>query len=497
MSRRLKQTYICKPLDGLARQLAFSPPDKRVQQIKRIERLHDQTDPEKNYPLDFLFYRITSYRREDKDAVVLTGEAVLPDLRLMIDTLSRSVRIPIDDKSDPVEPVKDLADRLEVSTKTIGRWRSAGLRWRWVAPTSGGRKVVVIPRIASDRYVLEHADQIKRASAFTQIDPETKRRLIGRARQLAGRRAVSLNQVASHLASKTGRGLETIRQVLTHHDRDNPERAIFTDHTGPLQYRQKRIIARAYRMGVPIDRIAERFNRTRSTVYRVIHQHGAGKAGRVSLDYIASRTFEREDAEEVILSRPLAQLTAHKKLTDAPVGGLPEDVWPLFRQPVIPNDRVRALFIRYNFVKYRAIRTREAFDKYSPGAKQVEQFNGWVDQARELRDFLVRIHLPVVLSVTRRHLVDETGSGPTRLLELIEAGLGVLIQSVEMFNPTRQQRFDSTLTNRLMGRYATTPSQTKGLAQRRGGTGDAFARLKALAGEAGITLDEEVICGPA
>ncbi len=477
-------------MDALASQLAFSPPDKRAQQVRRIEKLHDQIDPGKNYPLDFLFYRITSYRREGTEAVVLAGEAILPDLRLMIDALSRSVRIPIDDGMDPVEPVQQLAGRLGVSTKTIGRWRNAGLRWRWVAPAGGGRKVVVIPRAASDRYIREHPKQVKRAAAFTQIDPETRRKLIERARLISRRRETSLNQVASHLASKTGRGLETLRQVLAHHDRDNPEHAIFTDHTGPLNHRQKRIIARAYRIGVPVDKIAERFKRTRSTVYRAIHQHGAGKAGRVSLDYIASRTFNRDDAEEVILSRPLEKLTAHKKLTDASADDLPEDVRPLFRQPVIPNDRVRAIFIRYNFVKYRAVRTRETFDRYSPGAKQIEQFNGWVEQARELRDFLVRTHLPVVLSVTRRHLVGKTTSGAARLMELVEAGLEVLIQSVETFNPTRQQRFDSFLTNRLMGRYATVPSKPKGLAHRRGGTDDALARLTALAGEAGVRISD-------
>lgn len=137
MSRRLKQTFRCGPLDGLARQLLFSPPDKRILQVRRIERLHDQLDPNKNYPLDFLFYRITGYRREGKDAVLLTGEAVLPDLRLMIDTLSRSVRMPMDD-AGTVETVRQLADRLSVSTKTIGRWRGAGMRWRWVAPAGGG-----------------------------------------------------------------------------------------------------------------------------------------------------------------------------------------------------------------------------------------------------------------------------------------------------------------------------------------------------------------------
>lgn len=461
-----------------------------MQQVSRLETLHDQIDPAKNYPLDFLYYRITGYRRDAKDAVVLAGEAILPDLRLMIDALSRSVRVPMDDAGDPAETVQQLAERLGVSTKTISRWRTAGMRWRWVAPKDGGRKIVVVPHAASQRYIADHPEQVKRAAEFTQIDPDTRKKIIERARQIVRRREASLNQVAAHLASKTGRGLETIRQVLANFDRDNPARAIFTDHTGPLTHKQKRVIARAYRMGVPVDKIAERFGRTRSTVYRALHQLSAGKAGRISLEYIASPTFEREDADEVILGRSLDSLTEPKQQADIAIDDLPEAVRPLFRQPVIPHDKVRTLFVRYNFVKFRAAKTREGFDKYSPGAKQVERFNDWVKQAGQLRDFLVRIHLPVVLSVSRRHLIGQPSPGTTRLMELIEAGLGVLIQSVETFNPTRQTRFDSILTNRLMGHFAT-ESNTPNRLARRVKRNDALARLNALASEAGVELKDE------
>ena len=40
--------------------------------------------------------------------------------------------------------------------------------------------MVVVPRIASDRYVREHAEQVKHAATFTQIDPDTRERIIER-----------------------------------------------------------------------------------------------------------------------------------------------------------------------------------------------------------------------------------------------------------------------------------------------------------------------------
>ncbi len=495
MSRRLKQTFNCDPLDVLVRQLIFSPPDKRAQQVVRLEQLHDQVDPDANYPLDFLAYRITGFRREGKDSVVLAGAAVLPDLRLMIDILSRSVRMPIDENTGPVETVPELATRLGVSTKTIGRWRKAGMRWRWVVPDGGGRKAVAVPRSVSDRFLQDHAEKVERAAAFTQIRPEVRKQIISRARQIARRRDVSLNQVAAHLSGKTGRALQTIRQVLANHDRDHPDRAIFSEHTGPLTAKQKRVIARAYRMGVPVDRIAQKYKRTRSTVYRVVHQHRAGGAGRFSLDYIASPIFEREDADEVILGRPLQDLTKHKtfaQITKAALSELPEPMRPLFKQPAISDERVHALFVRYNYVKFRAHQARGQFDRYSPGAKQVAVFDGFARQARELRDLLVRLHLPVLLSVARRHLIGERESTTNRLIELLEQGLIVLIQSIESFNHVRQHRFDSALTNRLLARYATS-TQTGGgratrQAQRKLVEGDGLKRLTEIASEAGVRI---------
>ena len=493
MSRRLKQTFHCKPLDGLTRELLFSPPDKRIQQIRRIEQLHDQLDAKKNYPLDFIFYRITSYRREGKDAVMLPGDAVLPDLRLMIDTLSRSVRLTVT-KDEAVETVEALAQRLNVSTKTIGRWRKMGMRWRWVQPEKTGRRTVVVPRAASDRFIQEHPELVSKAAAFTNIPPADRQRLITRARRLARRRDVSLNQVAAHLASRTGRALQTVRHILEKHDNDHPEQAVFTDHTPPITGKQRRLIARAYRMGVPAERIAARFNRSRSTVYRALHQHRAGKAERIPLDFVTLPTFARDDADEVILGRPLEEISQPHGRTAPPVDDLPEPVRILFDQPAYKPEQVRTLLVRYHYLNYRAQQVRDGFDRYSPAANQVDRFEVLIEQAQTIRGLLVRIHLPVVLSVSRRHLIGDETRGVNRLVDLLELGLGVLIQAVQTFPIGRTQQFDSFLTNRLLARFAAEPGLNRAAtpqAQRRLKPGDALRRLTTLAQEAGVPLQEE------
>ncbi|MFW6031961.1 MAG: hypothetical protein ACOCTI_01145, partial [Phycisphaeraceae bacterium] len=87
-------SFRSQPLADLARQLQFAPPGTRAEQVRRTERLHDEIEPERSYPLDFLVFRITGYRRDWTDGTLLVGEAARPDLRLMIDRLSRSIELP-------------------------------------------------------------------------------------------------------------------------------------------------------------------------------------------------------------------------------------------------------------------------------------------------------------------------------------------------------------------------------------------------------------------
>src|SRR5690606_13154618 len=160
----------CEPLEDLARQFLFAPPAKRAEHVRRAERLHDEIGEQRNYPLDFLVYRITGYRRDRGDSVLLVGEAILPDLRLIIDHLSRSVDLPMGE-GEPAETAEQLAQRLNVSTKTISRWRKLGLRWRWAVPAAGGRKQIVFTQSAVEHFTARHAERVDKAARFSQIEP--------------------------------------------------------------------------------------------------------------------------------------------------------------------------------------------------------------------------------------------------------------------------------------------------------------------------------------
>ena len=50
-------------------QVRFTPRNKRSEQADRAEKLLTELDPSKDYPFDFLFYRVTEVRRCPLDAI--------------------------------------------------------------------------------------------------------------------------------------------------------------------------------------------------------------------------------------------------------------------------------------------------------------------------------------------------------------------------------------------------------------------------------------------
>lgn len=489
MSRPLQQTFKCDSLAELCRQLLFAPPAKRIEQVYRTERLHDEIDATCNYPLDYLIYRITAYRRISDDNTLLVGEAVRPDLRLIIDQLSKSVELSARD-GEIVETVAELASRLNISTKTVNRWRKTDLRWRWIVSPTTQKHQLVLPRAAVEHFIALHPSRVAKASDFTHIAPQDRQRIIDRARRIAEAQDVSLNQVATHLARKTGRALETIRLILEKHDQRHPENAIFTNRTGPLTTRQKRVIARAYRMGVSVGKLAARFQRTRPTIYRAIKERRVARAKRLDLTHISLPIFDRDDADTVILRPDHPAREPAERPTQLHIEDLPSALQPLYDQPLLPPARQRSLFIRYNYLLHKASKMREAIAADEPRVSQLNAFDDCLRQAAEIRTWLFRSNMPAVLSVAKRHLIGRPGDTNQALLDLLEAGTHVLAGALSGFNASRPATFESFLTNKLLQHFAGEQSQPASprQARKRITAEEARTRILAAARSHGIDL---------
>ena len=68
-----------------------------------------------------------------------------------------------------------------------------------------------------------------------------------------------------------------------------------------------------------------------------------------------------------------------------PVDGLPDELRPLYVQPVVSADKVRSLFLRYNFLKHRAEQTRKRFAHAPARARDLDVFEQDIVHAARVR----------------------------------------------------------------------------------------------------------------
>jgi RNA polymerase primary sigma factor len=458
--------FVCEPLAELTRQLVYAPAGRRRMQMDRAEALYDQIHPDHRYPLEWVTRQITGYAPDTSDeSVTLVGLAVRQDLVRMVDVLGDSLDETPADYDEPPLSLNDLGERWQVSGKTIGRYRRQGLFARKLRLDDNRRHIMFLPS-SVERFEATHPGRIKQATQFSRIDDATHHAILTRARRIAGRVTVSPFVVARHLAPKYGRSVETVRRMLVEHDKRHPRFAIFRDHTPPLTLKQQRVIHRAYHRGVSVTKLAERFGKARDAIYRAINHRRAAALAELDLRCIEMPTFDRSDAEEVICAGDVNDMIAAAARspdkdkpsdtaeTQALLEGLPAYVRDIYDVPLLGAEAEQALFVRYNFLKYRARQLRAQLDRYRPSAGTLDRIETYLRRAVTIKQHLVRANLRLVVAAARRHATARSHKQQS-LVDLVGEGNLVLLEAIETFDAARGNRFSTYLTWALMRHFAT------------------------------------------
>ncbi|QNN25087.1 sigma-70 family RNA polymerase sigma factor [Planctomycetales bacterium ZRK34] len=450
--------FLSQSFQRLCRQLAFAPPARRRLQIDNAEQLYWQIDPDRNYPLDFLVFRITGYRPDTSDGTTLVGAAARRDLLLLVDELSKTLDERFSDYDPRPLDQPAVCDKLNVSAKTITRYRRQGLFARRLIWPDGKRRLAFLPQ-SVDRFTESRRDKLQQAARFNRIDEPTRHQIITRARRIASRVQVTPFAVAEHLSKKFDRSTETIRLLLLAHDKRDPRVAIFPDHTPPLTAKQQRIIHRAYHRGISVARLARRFNKSRTAVYRAINHRRAAAILQLDIRYVANPVFQRADADEVILAPAAAPESTTAAIAAISATAPPSlESLPLLSkltdQPPLSPQQEQTLFVRYNYLKFRAAERRNTLDRYDPNSGILDEIETHLRRAVAIKHQLVRANMRLVVSVARKHLTGSHRSDRLNLPDLVGDGSIVLLEAVETFDPARGNRFSTYLTWALMRRFA-------------------------------------------
>lgn len=427
-------------------QVRFAPRAKRSEQADRAEKLLSELDPQRDYPYDFLFFRVTQVRPEDPGRRLIKGDDAVHDLRLFVEDITDSMNLRLEEANEPVHTVEDLSKMFNVSTKTISRWRDQGLVSRRFL--SDGRKRVGFLHSSVDRFVSQNRKRVERGERFSQISDNERDEIIDRSRRVAATGA-NLSEVARTVAAEVGRSVETIRYTIKNFDRQNPAMAVFPDQRDVLSEEDRRAMYQQHKRGVSTIVLAKRYSRTRSSIVRILNEQRAAKIFELPLDYIPNEVFDDKNSmDEILAELPVSSEPARK--VRAP-SGLPPYLASLYDVPLLSREQEYHLFRKMNYLKHVANRLRSELDAKAPAVALMDQIEKLYEESVSVKNKIVQSNLRLVVSIAKRHVAPSED-----IFTLISDGNMSLIRAVEKFDYARGNKFSTYATWAIMKNFART-----------------------------------------
>ncbi|MEI8196609.1 MAG: hypothetical protein WCI73_11925, partial [Phycisphaerae bacterium] len=295
----------------LARQLTYSPAEKRRAQIDAAAELLEQVQVGETYPWEFVLFRVTGYRPKEPIDHIISGRVLRGEIAKLVEFLSDSLNLRSDQAGEPVLSLEQITRQFNVSTKTIQRWRRQGLiAERYIYPDGRHRLGFLQSRV--ERFAKTNEERIQEAARFRQISAGERARLIRWAKRLAvhtGSGSGSMKEITRRVARHFRRSEEAVRYTIRKYDQTHSDDPVFREFGGPIRASDRQLILEYFNRGMPVDLIARRYLRARSSIYRVVSHQRAVRLKSEPIDYVANPLFEHPDAEQVILAPipPLVQ----------------------------------------------------------------------------------------------------------------------------------------------------------------------------------------------
>ncbi|MHC4728522.1 MAG: sigma-70 family RNA polymerase sigma factor [Planctomycetota bacterium] len=426
-------------LDQLLMQLKFTPEKKRLKELDAAEKLFTIIKRDKEYPFEFVCFRITGFHPTGPGVdELIKGDVLLDDLQIFISHLSGWLARPAAEQNQKVYTVEELAKHVGISKKTIYRWRDRGLLAKKYIFNNGKKRLGFL-QSTIDKFLKNNPDLIAGAKNYARLTEEQKQQIIKQAASLTADKKLSRYQIINKISAKMDKCHETVRYILMEYDKANAEKTGSVYITGALEPAQAAEIYRLFKQGCKVKELMKRYHRNKSSIYRIINRRRARALLARKIEFVPSDDFLEQDAEKIIAehldkSEPLA----HKDVEPLELarGSLPEYLQTLKSVPVLNREHEVELFRRYNYLKFMACRTRTGLKpNRAPGLK-INQIEGYLAQAEEIKRRIIEANLRLVVSIARKHT-----AGGANLLDLVGEGNISLMQAVEKFDYTRGFRF--------------------------------------------------------
>ena len=142
----------------------------------------------------------------------------------------------------------------------------------------------------------------------------------------------------------------------------------------------------------------------------------------------------------------------------------------LYDVPLLSREQERYLFLKMNYLKYRADQLREALGSSYGEAEQLEEIERLQQAALAVKNQIIEANLRLVVSIAKKHV------GPmNNLFELVSDGNISLIRAVEKFDVSRGFKFSTYASWAIIKNFSRSiPEERRRLGQFVGGHEETF-----------------------
>ncbi|MHC4060053.1 MAG: sigma-70 family RNA polymerase sigma factor [Planctomycetota bacterium] len=455
-------------LAQLLMQLRFTPQKHRPKQLDAAEELLISIDKDKQYPFEFVCFRITGYHPKGlREQPLMKGDELAEDLRTFISKLSGRLAPPAAEQDQKVYSIEELAEKLKVSTKTIQRWRKRGLLTRKFVFDDGKKRFGFL-QSAVDKFLEENPGLIVKAKGFVRLKKKEKQMIVKRASALAAKTKMSRHQIIDHVANEFGRAHETVRYTILNHEKASPDKPVFGRPAGVVDPAQAAELYKLFKQGCTARELMSRFRRSKSSIYRIINRRRARALMTRKIEFITSDEFLEDGARDKILGKPLhmrkpslnhiaeslSNSQKDHRIRSMPfeLAGesmLPEYLQTLEKTPILDRESELELFRRYNYLKYLACIKRAGIKPARVSSARLKEIENYLTEAETIKTMIIEANLRLVISIAMKHAPGGAG-----LSDLVSDGNVSLMRAIETFDYTRGFRFSTHASWAIAKDYA-------------------------------------------
>lgn len=464
--------YLSSGMKAFAeQQVRFSPNSVRISQLEAAEKLLLDVDLSGSYQYESVCEFITGYRPKRTEYPEISGVQLSHDLRCLIEDLSASLKIDVLSVQEPVLTVDEVSQRLNISAKTVGRWRDRGLPSRWFV--INGRKRLGVKESSLQRFIHQHQDEVARGQSLRQMSDSDREQIICAARKLATE-GQSLTTVCRKLAVQFGRAPETIRMTLRNYDSACSENQIFRcsdqkyGHL-PMSEEHKQLAHEFARQGISVAELSRRFGRSKAVICTALAEVRALRLKSMVIDFVDSAEFRTEGADRRIQTE---KPPMNPENSVRPPSGLPAYLSELYEVPLLTREQEQYQFRLMNFLKFRFVELQQKLNPAKPVARLATEMEQLLDRIAAVKNHLIRSNLRLVVSIAKRHV-----KAGVNFFELVSDGNMSLMRAVEKFDYSRGNKFSTYASWAIMKNFArSVPAENTRLDRFRTGEEDIFVQ---------------------